>query len=356
MTLSPAWTDYKDRANEVPLLTAARQVGAQLKRAGAEWVGPCPACGGRDRLGINPGKQKWVCRGAEGGSTAIGIAMHCGKLSFGEACQLLTGDQPPSGHTKPLSDAELAERDRRRAENDAHQERLKAQQAAYQEDTQEAAFSIWMASKPMLGSMAEKYLNGRGIPTPAKGWHPVLRFHPSLPYPERGSHPALVARVDDVGGEFTAIWRVYLTADGRKLDVEFPKLGLGPAGGGAVRLGGLGPHIGLCEGIETAFGVMMLNALGNLNYPIWATLSTAGLVGIELPLGVSRATLFPDSDIPMRRQDGEYVPCDAAPGMKAATALRDRLRGEGITCSIAALPGPGLDYLDLWNSQALEVA
>lgn len=228
----------------------------------------------------------------------------------------------------------------------------------YQDDTREMAQRIWDASEPLLdeatASKAHDYLRSRGLALASLNveWPDCLRFG-RLPYPKKpGLHPALVCRVDDMSGDLCAVWRIFLRSDARKLDVENPKLGLGPAGGGAVRIGGIGPKIGLAEGLESALGAW--NLIGR-KYPVWAALSTSGLIGIELPLGVEHVVIFPDGDASMRKKDGEYVPAVPA-GRKAALTLRARLLQEGIGCTIAAEPSAGKDYADLWIEHAREVA
>lgn len=336
------------RARDAELLEQAIRCGAALKRAGCEHTGPCPWCGGTDRFSINPVKAKWHCRGHGGGADAIGMVMHIAGLSFLEAVQDITGEPPPSGNLKPLSEAEKAERNRQRLESETRQQARKAQELAYQEDTREAAQGVWDASVPIKGTLAETYLRSREI---ALDEYPdMLRFHPSLPYPGKPKpYPVLVCRVDDVVGNLTAIWRIFLREDGRKADVENAKLGLGPSAGGAVRLNGLGPHIGIAEGVETALAAWMLTGR---KIPIWSGLSTA-ISGVEIPLGVSRVTIFPDGDRPMRRKGHEYEPAEPA-GRKAAQALFARLTEEGIRASIAAEPSVGKDYCDLWLEQMRE--
>jgi hypothetical protein len=272
-------------------------------------------------------------------------------MSFLSACEMLTGQPNPSGAPeKPLSPSEQSERENRRAANEAAQRQRKAQEAAYQEDTREAAQRIWDASKPIDGTLAQTYLCNRGIP---KFETDVLRFHPALPYPKKpNTYPALICRVDDCEGRLCAVWRIYLRADGRKADLPAAKLGLGPAGGGAVRLGGIGPKIAVAEGIESALGFWFL--IGR-KYPVLAALSTSGMIGIELPLCVERVIIAPDGDRPIRKQGDDYVPSVPA-GRKAAMTLRDRLVGEGLACTLAAEPNYGLDYLDIWQAMAREVA
>jgi hypothetical protein len=343
---------WKEKAEAVGLLAAAQMFGAKLKKHGTEFVGPCPFCSGKDRFAINLQKGKWHCRGHGGGASVIAMAMHIGNLAFKEAIERLTGEPPPNGQSKPLSEAEKAERNRRRLAADEAQRQRQAQEDAYQDDTREAALAIWNASTAIRSTVAEAYLNVRGIPMPDEGWPGALRFHPALPYPGKGKFPVLVCRVDDVAGDLTAVWRIYLRADGRKADVPDAKLGLGPAGGGAVRLFGAGKTIAIAEGVETALGYWMLTC-GRV--PCWAALSTSGLIGFEAPLGIERVLIVPDGDRPIRKKGNEFEPAIPA-GRKAAQALRDRLISEGVKASIAAEPPPSRDYLDLWNAHAREVA
>jgi putative DNA primase/helicase len=345
-----AFQDWRARADDLDLLEVAVKYGAVLKRAGRENTGPCPACGGKDRFSVNVTKHKWHCRGHGGGRGAIGMTMHIAGLSFLQACEDLTGEPNPSGtKAKPLSPADQAERARRRQKSEARAARRAAQEKAYMDDTREGAAAIWQASTPVNGTLAETYLRARGLALP--GWPDVLRFHPALPYPgKQKPYPALVCRVDDMGGELTAIWRIYLREDGRKADVPNAKLGLGPAAGGAVRIGGAGPKIAIAEGLESALGYWLLTGR---RHPTWAGLSTAGLIGFEVPLGVDHVVIAPDGDRPIKRQGEDFVPAVPA-GRKAALALRARLLAEGIACTIAAEPPAGRDYNDLWADMQKE--
>lgn len=350
MTREQAFEDWKRRAAESDILQEAVRLGAKLKRAGREWIGPCPTCGGTDRFSVNPSKGVFNCRGATGGNI-IAMTMHVAGLSFLEAVEAITGEPNPSGReAKPLSAEECEAREKQRAENEARQRSREAEQAAYQEDTRETAQAIWSASQPIAGTLAQTYLRSRGIVLDE--YPDVLRFHPVLPYPGKSKrYPVLVCRVDDVIGNLTGIWRIFLRDDGRKADVENAKLGLGPTAGGAVRLNGMAPHIGIAEGVETALAAWLL--IGR-SIPVWSGLSTS-YVNLEVPLGVSRITIFPDGDRPLRKRGHEYEPAIPA-GRKAAQALFARLTEDGVRASIAAEPPPGKDYNDLWIEQMREVA
>lgn len=348
--MSAAFEDWRRRAQEADILEEAVARGAALKRTGREHVGPCPACGGKDRFSINPAKAIFNCRGAVGGDV-IAMVMHLDGVSFTEACEALTSEPPPNGQAKPLSPAEQIERERARRENQARAAARAAQEAEYREDTRETAAAIWDASQALAGTLGATYLERRGIRL--EEWPECLRFHPALPYPGAGRLPALVCRVEDLAGEFTAVWRIFLDAwGGKPLDLPSPKLGLGPAAGGAVRIGGTGRKIAVAEGVESALGYWLMTGR---KHPCWAALSTSGMVGFEAPLGVEHVIVVPDGDKPIRRQGEEFVPAEP-PGRKAALALRTRLLSEGIAVTIAAEPPSGLDYLNLWQQMQGEMA
>jgi putative DNA primase/helicase len=346
-----AFDDWRSRALQTDILAEAVSRGAKLKRSGREWIGACPSCGGVDRFSVNPQKRIFNCRGF-GGGDVIKMVEHLDGVSFLTAVETLTGEAPPyGGHSKPLSAPEMAERDRRRSESEASQRQREALVRDYQHNTREEAGAIWNASGPIADTIAERYLAKRGL-IEAVGAPMPFRFHPALPYPDKGRHPALVCRVDDVSGQLTAVWRIFLTPDGDKLRVANPKLGLGPAGGGAVRIGGVAPKIAIAEGLESALGYWLLTGR---KYPCWASLSTSGMRAVELPLTVRSVIVAPDGDRPMRLRDSEYVPAIPA-GRDAAHSLRVRLLGQGIACMVAPEPGVGTDYCDLWAAQAREVA
>ncbi len=351
-----AHDDWVRRAGEVDIVQAAVRLGAKLKKSNGAWAwrGPCPAagCGGNDRFSLNVKKRIYNCRGCGQGGDVISMTMAIGGLSFLQACEELTGEPPPNGPAKPLSEAEKAERNRRRQQNEEAQRMRQAQEAAREEDTKEYCARIWGECAPIAGTLAEKYLQLFHLPVPPGGWPGCLGYHPALAYPGKGKMPALVARVDDVAGQITGIWREFIRADGRKADVEFQKLGLGPVAGGAVRLGGVNERVGCAEGVRTALGAW---ALIGFKYPVWSCLSTSGLIGFEAPLGVERVVIWPDGDRPMKKQGEEFVPAVPA-GRKAAVAMRARMISVGVGVTIAAEPGPARDYLDIWQEHARETA
>jgi hypothetical protein len=342
---TPEFEAWLRRAKEADIYEEALARGAQLRRAGREHVGPCPACGGKDRFSINQERGVFNCRGAVGGDV-IAMVSHIEGLTFLQACEAINGEPIPGRESRPVSDAEREKIRRARAHADAERERRRVEQESDIRRNQKLAGEIWRAARPIDGTPAEAYLRARGIPKPDAGWPDVFRYHPAVGYPGRGRLPALIARVDNPAGVPVAIWRIYITADGKKASVPDAKRGLGAMEGGAVRIGGLDPHIGIAEGVESALGAWCLTGQKG---PVWA--ATSGMGAFNPPAGIKRITIFPDGDKPMRKApDGSHVIAEPA-GRKAAEKLRIRMQEAGIPCLIAAEPGEGRDYLDLWNAE-----
>ena len=199
-------------------------------------------------------------------------------------------------------------------------------------DTRAAARRVWTATRPLAGTVAEAYLDTRGVEHVAGA--PALWFHPGLSHPAAPSRrfPCLVAGVQDVSGRFLGIQRCYLTPDGSGMAaVEPVRASLGSLRGGAVRLSEpLDRRLLLGEGIETtAAAVRILDWSGGA----WAALSTSGLRAVELPENVRHVTIAADRDA-------------KGGGQLAAAALGERLMEEGRSVAIKLPPFVG-DWCDV---------
>ncbi len=351
-----AFEEWKADALQSEILQEAIARGAKLKRVGREFVGPCPACGGRDRFSINVQKKIFNCRGAVGGDV-IQLVEHLEGCSFLVACQRLTGLPPPGGQQREMTAEELVAYGRRKAAAERADARREREETARRARRAATAVGVWDACRPISGTLAERYLHGRGLETPAAGWPASLGFHQALewePGIKRGEDgrlapgpkmPALVARVQDVGGETIAVHQIYLGSDAKKARVEPNKVTRGPFVGGAIRLGPASERVNLTEGLETGLAV---HALLMWREPVWSCLGTAGLAAIELALVVRRLRVWPDGDRPIRKHGEEYLPERQGAGMKAASALKERMDAMKIACVLAAEPPRGQDYLDLY--------
>ena len=81
-----------ERARAIDILAVACRY-TTLKRSDAEYVGPCPKCGGNDRFGVNVRKRIWNCRGCGKGGDVIGLVQHATGLEFAESVAELTGER-----------------------------------------------------------------------------------------------------------------------------------------------------------------------------------------------------------------------------------------------------------------------
>lgn len=193
------------------------------------------------------------------------------------------------------------------------------------------------------------YLSGRGIDVgtlPARSLG-RLRFCARTPVGDRKKvAPAVLAaitryirRPDGSDGEgIVAVHRLYLAGDGRSIDPAFGKMMLGPVGGGCLRLGMPGGDLDtliLCEGIET--GVALRAATG---WPVWACLSTSGLLGIDVPPSlvedgqIKRIVIAGDFDDPFKKDQAGSTP---KRGQGAAREAAERLANlfDGLHVAVA---------------------
>jgi hypothetical protein len=169
-------------------------------------------------------------------------------------------------------------------------------------------------SQPIFGTIAEEYLQRRGIPlTP-----PSLRHY-------RG---AMIAAVHQPKQGITAIQKTPIRSDFSRGD----RMTKGPLGSGAVRLGAAREIMGIAEGTETALSAMTLTGM-----PVWASLGGKRLHNVELPSFVREVHIFADND---------------TPGREAAYRASDAHRELGRTVRIRRPPPQFKDFNDLITSGA----
>jgi hypothetical protein len=93
--------DWVERARAVSIKHEIDRRGIKLVRQGlAEFVGPCPKCGGDDRFAINTKKQVFHCRGCDVGGDVIKLVEHLDGVDFATACTTLTGQPAPKANGK----------------------------------------------------------------------------------------------------------------------------------------------------------------------------------------------------------------------------------------------------------------
>jgi hypothetical protein len=179
----------------------------------------------------------------------------------------------------------------------------------------EAARRLFASAKPVLGTMADTYLRGRGIAE--VGDLDSLRFHPRCYYRAhdngpRETWPALIAAVTDLDRDMTGVLRTWLARDGSgKAPLAAPRRALGRLLGSGVRLGRATDVMAAGEGLETMLSLrVVLPAM-----PIVAALSSAHLAALILPAGLRRLYIARDND---------------RAGHRAADALGIRANADGI--------------------------
>jgi hypothetical protein len=91
---------WKARAKAAPIEGEIVRRGIELKRVGAERIGPCPRCGGHDRFAINVNEQVFNCRGCDVGGDVIRLVEHLDGVDFITACTTLTNEPPPRANGK----------------------------------------------------------------------------------------------------------------------------------------------------------------------------------------------------------------------------------------------------------------
>lgn len=277
----------------------------------------------------------------QGGSLIDLIAISRG-MSFGEATRF--AKQHYLGiQDKEFTAEEKREFARRRDEAEARKRERERQEVQEKERRSNDVRAIWQQCKPIPGTPAEAYLMSR---VGDYDWPPSLRFHPSLPCElTKFSHPCLVAAVQGPDRSLIAIWRIFLTDDGKNLrhGGEKVKMGLGRSSGGVVRLTAVLPEWNVGEGLESTLGAWALSGWCGS----WAaSLSTSGMRGFQIPDPVKRVHLWSDGDKPrIDKRTGELRP---PPGQGAAQAKAGMCFDAGIP-AVVHEPPEDSDWLDVWQ-------
>jgi hypothetical protein len=164
----------------------------------------------------------------------------------------------------------------------------------------ERARRLFRMTQPLVGTLADSYLRGRGILRGSK--HAALGFHPSCYYRDlvtarATSYPALIAAVTDPAGRITGVHRTWLDPGGEgKARVEDPRRALGGLLGNAVRLRFPVqvpvPVMAAGEGIETMLSLSHVMP----GLPMAAALTANHLAAFSPPAGCLRLYIAGDAD------------------------------------------------------------
>jgi len=193
----------------------------------------------------------------------------------------------------------------------------------------DTARRLLVMSYPLAGTVAEAYLQNRGIAiTPDLR---ALRFHPRCFYrttdEATGANryevwPALLATVTDLEGKVTGLQRTWLDPSGRdKAQVPSPRRALGEIAGHGVRFGTVDDVMAAGEGLETVLSVRtVLPAM-----PMAAALSANHLAVFRPPPTLRRLYVAQDNDATGRRA-AQQLSCRAQAGGIEAITLAPRLK------------------------------
>jgi hypothetical protein len=157
------------------------------------------------------------------------------------------------------------------------------------DDNTKLALQLWAGARDPIGTVAETYLNGRGLVLPGELRRTALRFEARCAWGSdagKTHHPALVAPFRSIkDGRVVAVLRIALTDVGQKIGRRM----LGPIDGAAVVLDKVeGDELYIAEGLETALAARQLgmqpvwacgSAIGIGNFPIIARINTLHILG-----------------------------------------------------------------------------
>ena len=170
------------------------------------------------------------------------------------------------------------------------------------------------------GTIGEAYLLARGCVIPPDDSD--LRFHPNLRHPAIDyAGPALVALVTHAATRVPlTLHRTWIRADGRKADIEPPRMLLGGHSkrGGVIRLW---PDESVTTGLAVTEGCETALSLAHDYAPVWSAIDAGNLAALPVLDGVEVLVIGADHD---------------AAGIKGATACADRWAAAGVDVRVIA--------------------
>jgi hypothetical protein len=203
-------------------------------------------------------------------------------------------------------------------------------------DRDPCALRIWLASKPITGTLGETYLRRhRGITNDLPDFS--LHFGRAWHMDANAELPAVVAAIArPTDRRIVAVQCTFLTDDGRKVSLERPRLTTGTLGTGAIRLAAASYVLGIAEGFEKALAATQLTGV-----PCWSSVGAGRLHRITLPNTVHTVHIFADNN-------------DA--GRKAAERAANRYRQDGLKVFVRFPPSGFEDYDKITQAEAGKVA
>lgn len=196
--------------------------------------------------------------------------------------------------------------------------------------------SIWTSAQPLLGSIAERYLDATrhiDITKLPADIHRSLRFHRRCVFGPGTYQPCLIALMrDPLTDQPVGIQRIALTdRNGRIEKIERRMLGQA----GVVKLWPAGAQLVVGEGLETVLAAATrIPFEGAPLVPAWAALASKKLAALPVIPGVERLIVLVDND---SNQEGQ----------RAADCVARSWREHGRTVQTLIPPTAGMDFNDL---------
>jgi hypothetical protein len=273
-----------ERARAVPIEAEIARRGIKLRRAGAEHVGPCPKCGGRDRFSINIKKQVFNCRGCGIGGDVVDLVQHLDGVSFKQAVATLIGNGVTKTTTLPKTAKPV-------------DDKSNAQKAAW----------LWSRRKPIIeGTPPWLYLRIKREyegPIPSTlGYLPARDPHPAAMIAAFGMAAEPQPGIIDAPKTVAGVHLTRLTIDGDKApNVDGKaKIMLGVCKGAPIVISPPNDLLGMAvtEGIEDGLSVYQATGLG-----VWAA-GAAGFMPALAPLipdYIETVTIYAHDDLAGQR-------------------------------------------------------
>jgi putative DNA primase/helicase len=287
-----------ERARSIRIEDEIKRRAIPLKRQGAELIGGCPVCGGRDRFGANIRKQVFNCRGCEVGGNVIALVQHIDGCDFVAAVKTLNGG---GAIGTPTSLPQTSRRPTRKDDQD---------------NSPKAAW-IWLQREPITeGTPPWLYLRKRGHTGP---------IPPTLGYlPARGAYSAAMIAAFGIADEpepgiivppkiVKGIHLTRITGDGEKaLNASGKaKIMAGLCKGAPITVSPPSDLLGMAvtEGIEDGLSVYQSTGLG-----VWAAGCGGFMPALEplIPEYIEAVTIYAHDD-----ETGRGGAIDLARSLKA---------------------------------------
>ncbi|MDD2749155.1 MAG: toprim domain-containing protein [Acidithiobacillus sp.] len=312
----------------------------------------CPGCGGKDRFRFDDkdGNGNFVCSQGSGDILAgdgFILLEHVHGWTRSESFNAVKGALGMASnikHAPIFPGASMPENKPAPFKMDKRKELSKVKK-------------MWDQAVPIKGTIAETYLNSRGILTDSIPVDADLRFHRWLTqYQSDGKGgfnvlhegPAMVALVTNVHEEILGIHKTFIQPDGSgKANVpggncKFLKKCAEQLNGGSVRIHRPDPQsgmIGIGEGIESALAMHTITRQKGGILPVMAALNAVLLADWVPPTSARQIAILADND---------------QTGLNAAQKLQARLhqyRPDAAT-DILTPPQPGMDWNNVLQQKA----